>query len=151
MNINKLCPICGGYIGVVNYLSSSSNPPIRFCPGHSTTDADLAGHFSIMCTGVGPELYTLPPRSSVYPHYEETLWKIAEGVATDSTYPTDTDIHDVPSTWVCPFCRGESIGYTDEFPHSQDCIVIKARELMEWRKAQPRIEVKMTKPEVPRD
>lgn len=77
------------------------------------------------------------------------LWEIAEGVAADSTYPTDTDIHDVPHNWVCPFCRGESTGYTDQFPHDKDCIVTKAHELTAWRKAQPHISTENTESEVP--
>jgi hypothetical protein len=124
-----------------------------FCPGHETTDADIAAHFPhhIMCTGVGPELVTLPKGSSVYPssyfQQQETLWQIAQEVAEkDSRYSTYQDFDDVPCGWRCSFCRGEIPGRFDDlpFPHDATCIVAKARALVEWRKAQPKLELTFT-------
>jgi hypothetical protein len=90
-----------------------------------------------------PELVTLPQGASVYPsnyfqqQQQETLWQIAQEVAEGATLADDmmggTD---------CLFCTGE-LGYSGSFHHTPECIVTKARTLMEWRKTQPKIEVKM--------
>src|SRR5581483_3081457 len=129
---NNICTICGGYIGnailhaTLTTTSTVPTPLIRFCPGHVTTDTDIASHFPnhIMCTGVGPELYTVPAGSSVYPNQDEeiidtttpdfaknfkgfinkptqqmqqeTLWEIAQEVAEqDSTGDGEVDLNDI--------------------------------------------------------
>jgi uncharacterized Zn-finger protein len=111
-------------------------------------------HLSIMCTGVGPELIHIPPGSSIFPdnHFqqqEEKLWQIAQEVAeTDSTHIAEPD-----GRLVCPFCSAyegdngtwQGFAHNDTFSHEKNCIVTKARALMEWRKAQPRIEVNIKK------
>ncbi len=86
--------------------------------------------------------------------HEETLWQIAREVAEiDSTCDGEEDIHGVPVNHFCPFCGNEQI-HADrkdgkEFLHRDGCIVTKARELMEWREAQPRVNI--VNKEVPLD
>jgi hypothetical protein len=113
----------------------------------------VIGNFAIVGEP-GPEIISLPAGSSVYPSISvslppyDTLWQIAQEVAEeDSIYSTYQDFDDVSCGFCCSFCSGNVPGRMNDlqFPHTSDCIVTKARELMEWRKAQPRIDVSIKK------
>jgi hypothetical protein len=113
----------------------------------------VIGNFAIVGEP-GPEIISLPAGSSVYPSISvslppyDTLWQIAQGVAErDST-------HEWAAVYLCNYCEGSQKRWASllsdeelikQFPHEPDCIVTKARTLMEWRKAQPRIEVNVKK------
>jgi hypothetical protein len=112
------------------------------------SEEQLSGHFPIMCTGVGPELIHIPANSSIQFPDMDALWQIAQVMAEqDSIYSTYQDFDDVSCGFCCSFCSGNVPGRMNDlqFPHTSDCIVTKARTLMEWRKAQPRIEVNVKK------
>jgi len=104
-------------------------------------EEQLSGHFPVMCTGVGPELVHIPANTSIQPTDIEGLWEIVKQVAErDSTY-------EYAAGHNCPYCDSflHSISAPGEtFLHEQDCIVTKARQLMEWRRQQPRIKVTVT-------
>lgn len=158
MTENTICPICGGYIGnAILYATlttgAASTPAIIFCPGHTTNIASnshvmLSGDFEdpktwlMKDTSYNKEMTLVPSAAT---QQQETLWQIVQAVAEGATLAEDmmggTD---------CLFCTGE-LGYSGNFHHTPECIVTKARELVEWRKTQPRIAVNITKPEVPRD
>lgn len=130
--INEMCTICGGYIGPAIILSSSSNPPVKRCLGHTV---DIGND--------KPELVTLPPDTQVFPkNYfydeKEALWEIVKEVAEeDSTCYNDND-----GRMHCPFCTAQTSSFIHEFPHQPDCIIMKARELIKQRELQPRVEFK---------
>jgi len=78
--------------------------------------------------------------TSVYPtdYFQriEELWRIAQEVAeTHSTFHEHYS-HDM----ACPFCDGvQGWACDDGVIHQPECIVIKARELTQWRKQIPQI------------
>lgn len=87
---------------------------------------------------------------------QEALWRIAQNVAERDSifFEQDATYHN----WLCPFCNGGQTFHehvrNEPFPHQPSCIVVKAREMIAWREAQPRIDVKIAKHtelEVPRD
>lgn len=87
----------------------------------------------------------IPAGTSIFPPDMSVLWKIVEGVAEeDPTYHDDRD-----GLCHCLFCYTSTGNFIDPFPHDKECIVVKACELMEWRKAQPKITVNAV--EVPLD
>ena len=103
------------------------------------TSEDGQRHFIIMHEhDPSKELRLIPKDSVVVPHnlpqQTDVLWEIAQKVAeTDSTFPSDNDIDDIPCNWLCAYCDGEQMrrsSVDDPFPHTQDCIVLKARELV---------------------
>jgi hypothetical protein len=71
--------------------------------------------------------------------YLEIVQAVAE---TDVTYSTYLDFDDVHCGWCCPFCDGKVPGRmseVQEFPHDADCIVLKARAMVQ---TMPPVEVK---------
>ncbi len=83
------------------------------------------------------ELLYLPAGSSIFPPDMAVLWQIVQAVdEEDSTFYSDND-----GLMHCPFCYTSTSDF-HQFRHQPDCIVTKARELMEWRKAQPMISIK---------
>lgn len=105
------------------------------------SEEQLSGHFPIMCTGVGPELVHIPANSSIQFPDMDTLWQIAQVVAEkDATF-------EFAGFHCCNYCDGKQRIFASllteeelirQLPHDPECIVTKARELMEWRKAQQR-------------
>ena len=95
-----------------------------------------------------PELVTFPPGAQIFPLNDE-LWEIVQAAATvDSTRPGyDRDFDDIPLTHFCPFCGNEmqhlALVNGEDFLHTVDCIVTKARALVEQRNEQPKITVKV--------
>ena len=98
------------------------------------------------------EIVFIPSGTSVYPtlilEQQETFWQIVQEVAeTESEYGANLDFDDKYLNYYCPFCEGviltSNFARGEPFPHESDCIVTKARQLMEWRKAQPCIELKI--------
>lgn len=95
----------------------------------------------------------IPKGSSIFPLIgNETLWQIAQEVAErDSTYADVTSIgfDDVPNIYCCPFLHCDSEWTREDrmqgkpFPHTPECIVTKARALIEQRKQMPQITVKL--------
>jgi hypothetical protein len=84
-----------------------------------------------------PEMIFIPPNPAF--GYLEIVRAVAE---TDSIFHTTTDYDDVPCGWCCPFCTGYIRGRrhdVPEFPHDDDCIVLKARAMVE---AMPDVEAK---------
>jgi hypothetical protein len=112
------------------------------------SEEHLSGHFPVMCTGVGPELVHIPANSSIQFPDMDTLWQIAQVVAEkDATF-------EFAGFHCCNYCDGKQRIFASllteeelirQLPHDPECIVTKARELMEWRKAQPRIEASIKK------
>ncbi len=89
-------------------------------------------------TGHSPELVHFPKGSQVYPSdlwkRNEERWEIVKQVAeTDSTW-----LNEVDGCTYCPYCNG-SVSQParflqhEPFVHDQDCIVVKARDLMKSR------------------
>jgi hypothetical protein len=161
MSENNICTICGGYIGnatlALTTMSTATVPTVIFCPGHSTTDADLYRPPTIVHENdPSRELMLVPEGSSIFPSNVEALWEIARQVAERDSVFFDGDAS--YDKFLCPFCNGGQTFHDhvrkEPFPHSLTCIVTKAWELMEWRKAQPQITVRIAQhvePEVPRD
>lgn len=122
---------------------------------------ETSGHFPVMCTGVGPELVHIPVNSSIQPPDMDALWRIAQEVAEESP------LHEYAGRYYCNYCDERQANlhldeiisrmsieedydngmatFVRQFPHDPECIVTKARKLMEWHKAQPRIEVNIKK------
>jgi hypothetical protein len=171
MEENKTCGICGGYIGnvMIRQLPAQNTdgvpypeatvPPINVCPGHpeekpmqtgGTLPADGVSPFIIMHEyDPSKELMYIPANASIFPNdyrqRQETLWKIVQRVAERESlfFEPEAEIEQ----WQCPFCTGGQTfhGYVrkEPFPHQPGCIVVKARELMEWRNAQPKITIQV--------
>jgi hypothetical protein len=130
-------------------------PSIHFCTGHDTRPIPGTQDTAFVHEyDPSKELPSLPKGSSVYPsdyfHEQEVLWQIAQEVAeTDSTYVASVDFNDAPAEYFCIFCSGSLTAFARnkecDFPHDQDCLVTKARALIEQRKQTPQITVKITK------
>jgi hypothetical protein len=68
---------------------------------------------------------------------QEAVWEVAQAMAEeDSTYYNDND-----GRMHCPFCIAQTSSFIHEFPHTPDCIVVKARALMAQRNNQSRKEI----------
>lgn len=107
-----------------------TNPYNSVCSGGGSllTFGSLIGYHS-------PEMVFIPPNPAF--GYLEIVRAVAE---TDSIFHTTTDYDDVPCGWCCPFCTGYIRGRrydVPEFPHDDNCIVFKARAMVE---AMPHVE-----------
>lgn len=128
MNINAICPQCGGYLNpYVTWIAGHSISSIKFC----TCAANLPR----------VEPVYIPVGASIYPNDCDVLWHIAQEVA-------EKDITEYRDTVVCRFCDAEQGFVEREVSHKPECIVTKARELMAARKEReartPRVVVNYT-------
>ncbi len=76
---------------------------------------------------------------------QEELWAVVQEVAeVDST-----GYNDGGPSWYCPFCSGYQTDasrlHRESFPHQRECIVPRARTLVERRKQQVHMTVTVTK------
>jgi hypothetical protein len=105
-------------------------------------------HIPIIGEAGGPEPFTFPPGAQIFPNNDE-LWEIVQVVAKEDSTRTgyDRDFDDNPLTHFCPFCGNEmqhlALVNGEDFLHTANCIVTKARALVEQRSVQPKITVKV--------
>lgn len=118
-----ICPQCGGTIydmtvvAPFNHIIAYSSASTNVCPGHFDNTATYpSGGIPVQYTTTG----------DAEPIAE--LWHIVEEVATKSAIYLDR-----VRNWVCLFCNGK-LSSDAIIDHEDDCIVTKARKLIEQKR-----------------
>jgi hypothetical protein len=99
------------------------------------TSITVVDPYNIVCSGGGLSWFNVSdPATYSVPSSLHGWWQIVQAVAeTDSTYTVGVDFDDVPLERACPYCPAKMPYrlHDEPFPHDQNCIVIKARAMVE--------------------
>lgn len=154
MNINTICPQCGGYISpYVTWTAGNLAASVKLCTSSTNYNSPRV---EPICVPIEVDTVTRIG-TSIVPNEHETLWEIVQEVAEGNS------LHTLAGRYYCNYCEGSDnsvnlvllAGYFEnpddarekfirQFPHQLSCIVTKARGLVERRKAQPRMEITFT-------
>lgn len=136
------CSRCGKRNDIGFFPPNAQPTPIDccVCPPESKPIPGVGGIAFVHEYDPSRELVMIPKGASIFPLIDnEALWQIAQEVAEEDV----TYYDDVQAYQMCRFCDGATRDLIHEFPHTTDCIVTKARELIKQRKQMPQITVKL--------
>lgn len=125
----------------------SSNPSQIRLMVNGRELGNVVNPYNTVCSGGGFPLTIMSNPSNITYSVPSSLhgwWQIVQAVAeTESVYGADLDHDDRYIHHYCPFCDGviltSDYARGEPFPHDQDCIVLKARAMVQ---AMPHVEAK---------